>query len=234
MTDTSCSIDGCATPIGPSGARGWCPKHYHRWRNNGDPLVTRPRGGWARALLLPEERFWAKVDKNGPPVTNRPDLGTCWVWTAATRSTGYAVFNVPATATQPRRRIDGHLWSYRNFVGPVPGGLELDHVCHTEAVRNGECLGGDGCRHRRCVNPRHLEPVTEAVNTLRGLSFAARHARQKTCPAGHEYDRFTKDGRRRCSQCDRANSTAAVRQARAPKTSSAEADAWIKQIDQMQ
>lgn len=66
-------------------------------------------------------------------------------------------------------RIDGtltlmHIWAYKNFVGPVPEGHELDHVCHT---KDPSCAGGIDCPHRRCVNPAHLEPVTHAENMLR-------------------------------------------------------------------
>lgn len=50
-----------------------------------------------------------------------------------------------------------HRLSYEHFVGPIPGGLVLDHVCHTD---DPSCPGGLPCLHRRCVNPAHLEPVT--------------------------------------------------------------------------
>jgi hypothetical protein len=87
--------------------------------------------------------------------------------------------------------VGAHRWSYEALVGPIPPGLEIDHLC----------------RVRNCVNPSHLEPVTKAVNILRGESMSARHARQTHCKSGHPFDaentRMTTDGQRRCRTCDR-------------------------------
>jgi hypothetical protein len=81
--------------------------------------------------------------------------------------------------------------TYETLVGPVPNGLELDHLC----------------RVRACVNPGHLEPVTHRVNTLRGETVAARNARATHCPAGHPYDEVNtyadRLGRRSCRECCR-------------------------------
>ena len=74
MPKGTCSIDGCEeTPK----ARGWCKLHYERWQRRGDPRA-------APSTL--EERFWRKVDKNGPIPEHRPELGPCWVWTAGTNT----------------------------------------------------------------------------------------------------------------------------------------------------
>ena len=101
------------------------------------------------------ERFWQKVsvDKNG-----------CWLWTGYVLPDGYRRF-------RRGRAVDGvvsaHKWSYEHFVGPVPEGLELDHLC----------------RVRRCCNPDHLEAVTRAENVRRGdLAKPRTH-----CPKGHPY-----------------------------------------------
>lgn len=48
---------------------------------------------YTRATL--EERFWSKVDRNGPVPEHRPDLGPCWLWTAYVDAHGYGVFSVP-------------------------------------------------------------------------------------------------------------------------------------------
>ena len=90
-----------------------------------------------------EERFWAKVDKNGP----QPDGidGTCWVWTASVNNVGYGQLkDGPRTAK-------AHRLSYEWCVGPIPDGLVIDHLC----------------RVRRCVNPDHLQPVPQMVNSQR-------------------------------------------------------------------
>jgi hypothetical protein len=73
--------------------------------------------------------------------------------------------------------------AYELEVGPIPKGKALDHLCHNADL---SCLGGAGCLHRRCVNPRHLEPVTMRENTMRGRG----HGSETHCPSGHPYDDF--------------------------------------------
>ncbi len=194
MSAPTCRAPGCHAPIGPTGARGWCPRHYQRWRLHGDPLTVHPRGGPRRP---PTELFWAKVNRDGPVPAGRPELGPCWLWTAATRG-GFGAFNLPATDTHPRRRVEAHRFAYEQHVGPIPPGHELGHLCHAAEVER--CDGGPECPHRACVNPAHLVPVSQAT-TPRGI--AARHAAQTTCPQGHPYDHVTRQGRRRCRRCMR-------------------------------
>lgn len=138
----------------------------------------------ARTSLLSEaERFWPKVNKGGPTSECRPDLGPCWIWTAyVDRQTGYARFS----------RKWAHRWCYIHVVGPIPRGLELDHLCRTLA----------------CVNPLHLEPVSHRVNVLRGEGFAAVHAKKTRCVHGHFFDAANtihdKRGHRKCRTCKQA------------------------------
>ena len=128
----------------------------------------------------------------------KPQADGCWLWTGEGNSDGYGMFKAASGA----QRMLAHKWAYLAYVGPVPDGLQLDHKCHTEDL---SCAGGKECRHRRCVNPAHLEPVTPSENTLRQRHFG----RSKTeCPKGHPYtgDNLITgvDGRRRCRECDRA------------------------------
>lgn len=146
-------------------------------------------------MNLPD-RFWAKVDRNASPPAHAPQLGPCWIWNGATAGSrgGYGSFGVGSVRDGSRRMAYAHRLTYEAFVGQVPEGRELDHVC----------------RNRRCVNPRHLEPITHSENILRGAGPAvtkARHAARTGCVNGHAFDaentRYVRrpDGSVRSRQC---------------------------------
>lgn len=91
-----------------------------------------------------------------------------------------------------QRLLYAHRASYEMFVGPIPEGLHLDHLC----------------RVTLCVRPGHLEPVTLRENTLRGR--AGDYQRAKThCPSGHEYTEEnmfnSPKGHRICKPCNYAS-----------------------------
>lgn len=141
----------------------------------------------------PRMRFWEKVAKNGP--TFSAELGPCWLWTAgAVKSNGgyYGRFRLP----RQRKTISAHRWAWEDAHGPhsLPDSAVLDHLC----------------RNTLCVNPAHLEPVTERKNILRGIGIAARYAARTHCNHGHEYTaentRITKAGARLCRTCRRITS----------------------------
>lgn len=98
----------------------------------------------------------------------------CWLWQGYVDDKGYG-----------RCWTGGaHRHFYTKLVGPIPRGLHLDHVCHDPSI----CVGGDACKHRRCVNPDHLSPTTPRENVLRSNSFVASNAAATHCPEGHPYE----------------------------------------------
>jgi hypothetical protein len=101
--------------------------------------------GWIKGRPL---RFINGHHQRGHPTEYELDRATgCWNWMWARYSDGYGMAAMPGNTTRQAHRV-----VYERFRGPIPGGMDLDHLC----------------RNIRCVNPDHLEPVTQAVNTQRG------------------------------------------------------------------
>lgn len=119
---------------------GLCQTHLYRERTNGSPQAVR------LVIGNPEERFWARINKNGPIPAHRPDLGPCWVWTGRLKREGYGTMSIR------NRPVYVHRFAYELLVEVIPVGLQIDHLCRNPA----------------CANPTHLEPVTSRVNTIRG------------------------------------------------------------------
>lgn len=127
----------------------------------------------------PGSRFWRKVDVPFTP-------GSCWTWNAGTNGDGYGTFGL-TLAPHTYKAVGAHRLVYEALVGPIPAGMEIDHLC----------------RNRRCVRPDHLEAVSHRVNVLRSDGPAALAARRTACPRGHAYDRIESGKYRRCGQCVR-------------------------------
>lgn len=127
------------------------------------------------------EKFHAKYAIN-------PTTG-CWEWAASINNQGYGTIRVAY------RLQLAHRFAYERFVGPIPDGLVLDHLC----------------KNTKCCNPEHLQVVTQQINILRGDSPAALHARTTHCPRGHEYNAentILRRGKRECRECKRARDAA--------------------------
>ncbi len=162
----TCSIAGCGRV---RLARELCSLHYQRLIRYGDPLA---------APSTPEAKFMVRVDI---------DEGGCWLWVGHIAANGYAIFS-------DGKSVLAHRWAYERYIGPIPEGFVIDHLCGV----------------RCCVNPLHLEPVTLAENVRRGglVANAGAVNRAKThCPRGHAYDGentyTSKAGKRHCRACAR-------------------------------
>lgn len=141
-----------------------------------------------------EERFWAKVNKDGPLPDYAPHLGSCWLWTGAVTRNGYGQIG---SGGKRGPVLYAHRVSYELVHGPLPD----DRTRHIDHL----------CRVPRCVNPVHLEWVPVSVNVMRGVGPAAVRAMQQAithCPYDHEYTpentRINRAGARECRACARA------------------------------
>lgn len=147
----SCSVKDCNNKNRL--VRGLCHRHYMKlWHygNAEEPIRV------LRGKALERFNFWHnKNKKNG-----------CWEWKGHLDKRGYGRF------ADNTGWIDmAHRWSYKHFVGEIPKGLVIDHLCHNP----------------KCVNPKHLEPITHFENIIkRGISNAAYINSRKThCKYGH-------------------------------------------------
>ena len=133
-------------------------------------------------------RFWSRVEKTD----------TCWLWQGHIMESGYAVFDSGFSPELGRRKwLRVHRFSYEEAKGPIPEGLTIDHLC----------------RVRHCVNPAHLEAVTNWVNIHRGETLARANLAKTHCLRGHEFThentyRHPSGGNRACRICLRINDAA--------------------------
>ncbi|MGQ4353210.1 HNH endonuclease [Streptomyces drozdowiczii] len=151
------------------------------------PAAIRATAAYA-ALTASHEDLLSRINWGGPD--------DCWPWTGSLLVSGYGRYYSKGSVARAHRLI------YEIAIGPIPEGAHLDHICHG---RDESCPGGNGCQHRRCCNPTHLEPVSLVNNVMRGRSQAALNARKDRCKRGHPFTpsntRLTPDGRRRCMAC---------------------------------
>jgi hypothetical protein len=126
--------------------------------------------------------------------------GECWMWKTGINADGYGHFHIkderfPVGDSRRYKNKRAHVWSYENFVGPVPRGMLVRHLCH----------------NRNCVRPEHLELGTHKENMQDALDANRMFNQRKThCQHGHEfteentiYDKQGPDNRprRHCRTC---------------------------------
>ena len=107
-------------------------------------------------------------EKLAKKIRTNPETG-CWEWNTGGRPGDIGHGGGYARVWWQGTRGYAHRTVYTILKGPIPEGRQLDHLC----------------RVRHCVNPEHLEPVTQRENLLRGDGWAGRLARQTHCKRGH-------------------------------------------------
>lgn len=180
-----CSVTGCGRV---HVAQGFCANHYARA---------------VRRRIITTREHWANHSDIGRllrRIQNVTDAG-CWEWSSVNK---YGALYIQGRPTPT------HRFSYEFFVGPIPEGFVIDHLC----------------RNTHCINPLHLEPVTERENILRGVGACAVHAKKTHCPRGHPLSdeniyRYP-NGRRECRVCARQYKRAYKARLRARR------QAWLK------
>lgn len=203
MSEKRCSVEGCTKPYRN---RGYCRPHLIEAYPDLAPgpcavggcvKTVQARGlcamHYARALRA--ERGIAAPEKNRvgvDPLTKiiaRCEIGLCWSWQRGQSSSGYGV------VAYGGRNHYTHRAMWELLIGPIPAGMEIDHLC----------------KNKLCCNPEHLEPVTPRVNKLRSGSPSGRHARREVCDQGHpfsEENTVIRHGYRTCRTCTRDKSRA--------------------------
>ncbi len=133
-----------------------------------------------------------------PVSDKRPNVGFvvqengCWEWVGSLSENGYGFMS-----WKSRSCYRAHRYYYEREYGPIPEGLQIDHLC----------------RNRKCVRPDHLEAVTRRENMMRGFGVGGINARKTHCLRGHaftpENTYWSRNGnrekkKRRCLTCARA------------------------------
>lgn len=185
MVPKFCSINGCDRRFH---AKNLCKVHYYRVQRTGStgpagaiqPKRYNPcsvdscgnqvgeKGG--RGYCTKHYQMWLKtgdpIGSTAPTEAERfwprvNKTATCWFWAGFTNDEGYGHFG----------KTRAHRWAYESRFGPIPDGLVIDHLCRT----------------RSCVNPSHLEAVTNQENLDRGWGRRVQSGWVDSCINGHKF-----------------------------------------------
>ena len=143
MNEKLCSVNGCQNPLT---SRGWCNKHYSRWRRHGDPLKT-------VNFSDPELALQVHVLKEGE----------CHLWQGTTLSDGYGRIIVNQS------KVPVHRYVYEKEKGAIPENLYIDHICHRRNCVNPDHL-------RLATSQQNSSNLSgPASNTVSGVRNVRRH-----------------------------------------------------------
>jgi hypothetical protein len=130
-----------------------------------------------KELTLPIETLKARL------LRQSIDSNGCRVWLGGKGSTGYGYIKIDHS----QRLV--HRVAYEVYKGAIPEGYQIDHLC----------------KNTSCINPQHLEAVTQRENILRSNSFAAINSKKTECINGHSLigdNVYIKpNGARNCKEC---------------------------------
>ena len=183
MTNRMCWVGSCREPYDKW---GMCTAHEKQWLLEHPRIKTRYHG-------TNDDRFqkYVEVGHGGWGATREG----CWHWLSSLSDHGYGLFG-KSQGDGKSALVRAHRYSYELYTGPIPEGMDLDHLC----------------RVRPCVNPEHLEAVLPATNILRGTGPSAVHAVKTHCPQKHLYSpentKISTSGARICRKCVTTHSLA--------------------------
>lgn len=161
MSERTCSVPDCDNQ--PKG-RGFCKVHHKKIVGRVGPVLQcsidgcTKLAGDTRGWCVMHYRRWQKRGVHELPLPQTEQsrffssvqISDCWEWTSGRLARGYGKFR-----SDGGRAVLAHRWAYEHLVGPIPAGLVLDHLCMNTC----------------CVNPDHLEAVTQAVNVQRAAQL---------------------------------------------------------------
>lgn len=127
----------------------------------------------------------------------------CWIWTAWRNNQGYGTIGISPALSGGPKQVYAHRLSYEMHKGPIPPGLVIDHICNNPA----------------CVNPEHLQAITQKANIDRSSHPSVQRRLAGRCIRGHDMTDPTNvymrpdNGRKACKACYAIRDEAARRKA---------------------